>query len=170
MTCKYLPLFSTGVLTLLVFPMYYITAWDWRFSTAVPLIYSVAYFASFDLRFLAVLPAGFVLPFLGWEMAAWNLVLSTAVAYLMALGVGERGCRLLSLAVYWVMAQVAPWLVSLPLLIAGFQFSVPLPSPVELPIYIAVYWLLYQTHGRAVNWCQRRIEQHPLRCVFDETT
>mgnify|MGYP007094563743 CR=1 FL=1 len=150
--------------------MYYVTAWDWRFSTAVPLIYSVAYFASFDLRFLAALPVGFVLPFFGWEAAAWNLVLSMAVAYLMALGVGERWCRLLSLVVYWVMAQVAPWLVSLPLLAVGFQFSVPLPSPVELPIYIAVYWLLYQTHGRAVHWCQRQMDQRPPRCIFDETT
>jgi len=155
---------------LLVFVMYYVTAWDWRFSTAVPLIYSVAYFASFDLRFLAALPVGFVLPFFGWEAAAWNLVLSMAVAYLMALGVGERWCRLLSLVVYWVMAQVAPWLVSLPLLAVGFQFSVPLPSPVELPIYIAVYWLLYQTHGRAVHWCQRQMDQRPPRCIFDETT
>lgn len=162
------PIFSAAVLFLLFSPLYFL---DPSFHSVAPLGFSLAYIAAFRPRLLALWPPAFIVPILyhlGVLDAVWVLwytVFTTVLAYLLALSLGDRGCRLVSLAIFWLMSQVAPFVVSLPLfLLLGPVFGAPLPNLWEYPLYVAVYWIIYQTHGRAVNRCQRYIEEPELRC------
>ena len=170
MNCKFLPFFSTAVLLVLFFPLYFL---DWSFLTAAPLGFSLAYFSAFRPRLLALWPLAFAVPALykagvvDATVVLWYLVFTTAAAYGLAALVGSGVCRLVSLAVFWVVEQVVPWVVSLPLSLVGYTFGAPLPHFWEYPLYIAVYWTFHQTHGRAVNWCQRRVEKPELTCWWE---
>lgn len=151
-------------------PLYFL---GYTYYFVAPLGFAVAYLASFNVKFLAAWAAALAAAYLASSAQdpayqLWLLVGSTIAAYLLALGLGRRGCRLVSLAVFWVAAQVAPLLVSLPvLLLLGPVFGQPLPNLWEYPLYIAVYWLIYQTHGRAVEWCQKKIEEPAPACWFN---
>lgn len=162
------PIFSTALLFLLLLPLYFL---DPSFSSAAPLGFSLAYIAAFKPRLLLIWPAALAVPLLHslgvvdvtWVL--WYVAFTTALAYLLALSLGNRGCRLVSLALFWIMAQIAPFVVSLPLyLLFGPIFGTPLPNLWEYPLYTATYWIIYQTHGRVVNRCQRHIEEPELRC------
>lgn len=127
----------------------------------------MAYFTAVRWKFLLVWPAALLAALLVWalwaEIGALVLVaVYTALAYLIALGVGSGACRAVSLVVYWIVAQIAPWAVSILFVLAGYSFSVPLPALWEYPLYVAVYATIAWAHIGAVNWCQRAGERPPV--------
>ena len=169
-SCRTLPLYATGILLVIFFPLYYLGDVS---SIIAPLGYSLAYFSVYRPRLLVIWLFAIaylvvvVLYLLNIHIVLWSVTIATAAAYGLAASVGSGVCRLVSLAVFWAVEQVAAVAVSLPLALLGYRFGAPLPHFWEYPLYIVVYWVIYQTHGRAVNWCQRQIEKPELACKWD---